>query len=310
MAARGRVALLALLFLCGCGDPEPVALPGVEQPTRKPLGAAVAQAPLERDDGYRAAMRAFSSITPENAMKWEVIHPEPDRWEWGEADALVESAARGGRRVRGHPLVWDQQLPDWAGREDLRAHVDTLVRRYRGRIAQWDVVNEPLRDDGSLKAGPFGDEGYIAEAFEIARAADPDAKLFLNEIAAERGEKAEGLVALAARLKRAGVPIDGVGLQDHATSADFPSEAELRRLMRRFARLDLDVEITELDVEGGSPDGFAAAARACAAEPNCTGLTVWGVTDQHSWKGAAAMATLFDAKGQPKPALQAVRDAL
>ena len=310
MAAHRRVAALGLLLLAGCGDPEPVALPPVEGKTAKPLGAAVSQAPLEKDEGYRAALRAFSSITPENAMKWEVVHPEPDRWEWGEADALVEAARRGGRRVRGHPLVWDQQLPPWAGREDLREHVTTLARRYRGDIAQWDVVNEPLTDDGTLKDGPFGDEGFIGEAFRFAKAADPRAELFLNEIAAERGEKAEGLVALAERLVRADIPIDGIGLQNHATSADFPSRDELVRLMGRFERLGLKVEITELDVEGGEPDAFAAAAGACAAAPNCTGVTVWGVTDQHSWKGMEATATLFDAQGEPKPALRAVRDAL
>jgi endo-1,4-beta-xylanase len=195
--------------------------------------------------------------------------------------------------------------------------VRRVAAHFRGRVAQWDVVNEPLEDDGGLTPNVFQQamgEGYIDIAFAEARRADPEAKLFLNEISAERGEKADALVELVTRLKERGVQIDGVGLQNHTTTDDFPTRRDLGRLMDRIARLGLDVEITEMDVEGPDEDGrrdaFEAAAQACARTDRCTGLTVWGVDDQHSWLGAGKRATLFGVDGDAKPAAEALREAL
>ena len=284
----------------------------------KPLGAALSLQPAREDDAYRDAfLRTFSSLTPENAMKWTIVHPQPGKWAFEEADALVEMARRTGRRVRGHPLVWDQQLPDWAGRGDvernLREHVRTLAARYRGKIDQWDAVNEPLEDDGTMTPNPFQKalgERWIDIAFEEARRADPKAKLFLNEIAAERGVKFRALLALARRLKDRGVPIQGIGLQNHTTSDDFPSERVLVRDFAAIDKLGLDVEITEMDVEGGSPAAYRAAVNACRRARNCTGLTVWGVTDRWSWIGEEKAALPFDVDGEPKPALEPLLDGL
>ena len=280
----------------------------------KPLGAAVSLKPAREDDAYRDAfLRTFNSITPENAMKWSIVHPSPGRWEFDEADALVEMAQKTGRRVRGHPLVWDQQLPGWAGEGDveqkMREHIRTLAARYRGRVDQWDAVNEPLEDDGTMTPNPFQKamgERWIDIAFETARKADPKAKLFLNEIGAEQGLKFEALLALARRLKDRGVPIDGIGLQGHTDSRDYPRRATFDRALKAIAKLGLKVEITELDVQGAEPKAFAAAAGACAAAPNCTGVTVWGVTDRWSWLGADTEPLPFDAEGEPKPALAAL----
>jgi endo-1,4-beta-xylanase len=284
----------------------------------KPLGAAVSLKPAQDDEAYRKAfLRTFSSLTPENAMKWAIVHPQPDEWDFGEADALVAMAERTRRRVRGHPLVWDQQVPRWAFEGDveakLRDHVGTLAKRYRGRVAQWDAVNEPLEDDGSLTPNAWQKamgERWIDLAFRTARAADPDAKLFVNEIGAEQGPKLDALLALAGRLKARGVPIDGIGLQGHTTSRDFPSRAVLASALERIDELGLRAEITELDVAGGEPAAFAAAAEACAAAANCTGVTVWGVTDRWSWIGADKTPLPFDADGRPKPARDALVRAL
>ena len=284
----------------------------------KPLGAAVSLKPAQEDDAYRDAfLRTFSSITPENAMKWSVVHPMPDRWEFEEADALVAMAERTGRRVRGHPLVWDQQLPGWAGEGDveanLRTHIRRLATRYRGRVDQWDAVNEPLENDGTMTPNLFQDamgERWIDVAFETARKADPKAELFLNEIGAEQGPKFDALIALAKRLKARGVPIDGIGLQGHTDSEDYPRRATFDKALKAIDRLGLKAEITELDVEGAEPKAFAAAASACAAAPNCTGVTVWGVTDRWSWIGADKAPLPFDADGKAKPALAALTRAL
>jgi endo-1,4-beta-xylanase len=323
-----------LAALAGCGAEATIPLPAdlarrapAADAYLKPLGAALSVDAAREDATYvERLVTTFTSVTPENAMKWEVVEPRDSDFEFSGADAVVDAARRSGKRVRGHPLVWDQQLPPWVGRSEdaeriLRRHVSTLVERYRGRVAVWDVVNEPLEDDGSLTPTPFTKamgERFIDTAFEAAHRADPRAKLFLNELAAEReGAKLDALVALAKRLRRRGVPIDGVGLQNHTTAADPPTRAQLAAAFARFAELGLEVEITEMDVVMGpaaDPEAqaaaYGAAAEACAAAANCTGLTVWGVTDRWSWLGADKRPLPFDDDGNPKPAAAALRRAL
>ena len=329
------VVVASLLGACGDEDEgEPIVPPQDAKAApqlSRPLGAAVSAEAAREDETYlRTFVSNFTSMTPENEMKWSVLHPDRDSYEFGDADALIGLARATGKRVRGHTLVWEQQLPRWLTRQDwkrselrriLVGHVRDVVRHFRGRVAQWDVVNEPLTPSGRLKRDLFRrvlGPGYIALAFRTARAADPRAKLFLNENASEfPGPKQNGLVALVARLRRQGVPIHGVGLQDHTVAGGAPDAARLGATMRRFTRLGLDVEITELDVAmrpgvSGAVQArdYAGTAQACAAEPRCTGLTVWGVTDEWSWLGADKRALLFDDRGDPKPVLAAVRRAL
>ena len=292
----------------------------------RPLGAAVSVQPAQDDGAYLARLiDTFTSVTPENAMKWAVVEPSRGHYKWAQADSIVSVAQRLGKRVRGHPLLWDQQLPSWVMSDHdvegaIREHVRTLAERYRGRVAQWDVVNEPLEDDGSLTRSVFEralGERFIDLAFRVAREADPKAQLFLNELSAERGPKLHALVALAKRLKARGVPIDGIGLQNHTNTTNPPTQRDLAAAIDDFAQLGLKVEITEMDVvvpPGGSlarqADAFGAAARACAAAAACTGLTVWGVDDKWSWLGAAKRPLLIDASGRAKPALATVRSVL
>lgn len=305
---------------------EPVKGPAFK-PGRRALGAAVAIGPLRGDATYRSAYaQTFDSLTPENEMKWERVQPSITRFTFGDADRLVEWAVRHGKRVRGHPLVWDQQIPGWLAERSWKArdlqkvvrdHVNRVVRRYRGRVESWDVVNEPFEGDGSWSTTLFHNvlgDGFVEDAFRVARAADPHARLFLNELGAERpGPKQDALFELVKALKGRGAPIDGVGFQNHTEAATAPTRKELARTIDRFAALGVDVEITEMDVRLGAGDPAAAqagpyvdAALACQAAARCTGLTVWGVTDKYSWVGSDERATLFDAQGHPKPAHDAL----
>jgi endo-1,4-beta-xylanase len=331
-----------MLLLAGGREPAPVTIPVPEglaerAPDRdaytKPLGAAVNVDAALTDPLYvRRLITTFTSLTAENAMKWEVIEPRRGHFDFSGADAIVELAERTDKRVRGHTLVWDLQLPAWVGsrrwkpdelERALREHVRRVVSRYRGRVDQWDVVNEPLEEDGSLTPSVFFTtlgERFIDIAFQEARRADPDAKLFLNELASERpGTMQTGLLRLLRRLKRRDVPVDGVGLQNHAEVQVPLSAEEWAETFRRFGRLGLDVEITEMDVaiaprfEGRLADQaeiYATAGLSCVRAENCTGLTVWGVTDRYSWMTAARRPLLFDAEGDPKPAAQALTSAM
>ncbi len=323
------MAVVALTAGCG-GDGEPTrpihvdSEPIAREAYSKPLGAAVEAVHALEDDAYRELLvTRFTSITPENAMKWAVIQPERGEFDFEEADTLVEFARRTGKRVRGHPLVWDQQLPGWVEDEDwsvrelkkvMREHIRAVAGRYRGKIDEWDVVNEPLADDGSFERNVWLETlgpGWVPYAFRVAHRVDPKAKLFLNEIDAEKREpKSRALIALARHLKRRGVPIDGVGFQHHTTGKDAPSRARLRALFRATDRIGLSAAITEIDVGNTErrrqAQVYADAARVCARAPNCTGLTIWGVTDRWSWLDAEARALPFDEDGQPKPAAQAL----
>lgn len=281
----------------------------------------------------------FSSVTPENAMKWAVVHPGVDTWDFSAADEVVAFAEAHDQRVRGHALVWHRQNPAWLTdgaytRDELitilHDHITTLVGRYRGRVAQWDVVNEAIADDGSLRdtvwsrgIGP----DYIRLAFEFAHAADPDAALFINDYLIERGgAKAATLLWIVQSLRNDGVPIDGVGYQTHAlVPALMPSPEQFADEMRRFAGRGLLVEITEMDVALHQPsdpavdpqaqaDAYGSAVMACLAVRECTGITTWNYADAESWIPGEfpgfGEASIFDGALRPKPAYERIRQLL
>lgn len=277
------------------------------------------------DKGYAAALTAFGSVTPENELKWEISEPGRGRYEFGPADRIVGFATGHGMAVRGHALVWHLQNPGWLDelspselRAELASHIRTLMRRYAGRIGEWDVVNEAVSDDGRLRRSLWLDKlgpGYIALAFRLAHAADPEAKLFYNDYGAEgEGTKADAVYRLVARLERQGVPIDGVGLQGHVDTAPPPG---YERNVARFARLGLRIELTELDVRTKGDQAAAQAAQyarlvdGCAP---CARFTVWGLDDADSWVPGAypgfGDATLLARDLRPKRAFDAFRSAL
>jgi len=299
-----------------------------------PVGAAVAAGPLQANARYwRILGREFGMVTCENAMKMGPVHPAPGRWAFRDADAIVAFAARHGQGMRGHTLVWHNQLPRWitGGRwirttlaRALDRHITTLVRRYRGRIGAWDVVNEAVDDHARPRPtiwrrviGP----GYIEQAFRSAHAADPDALLFYNDYGAEAaGRKADAILRLAAGLLRRGVPLHGIGLQAHLALDHLPRWDGVRTNLRRIRDLGLQVQVTELDVRirlPVTPAKLRAQADAvrrlhdlCREAGNCTAFVTWGVGDAASWvpgffKGYDA-GLLFDRAWRAKPAYRAL----
>ncbi|NBM18807.1 endo-1,4-beta-xylanase [Streptomyces sp. GC420] len=277
----------------------------------------------------------FGSITPGNEMKWGSVEPSRGSFNWSGADAVVDFAEANGQKVRGHTLVWHSQMPGWLAdgtfsdaelRTIMTDHVTTEVTRYRGRIDHWDVVNEPLNEDGTMRAGKFYNqlgESYIADAFHAARAADPGAKLYINDYNTDgTGAKSDGMYELVERLKAQGVPIDGVGFQGHLILGQVPST--LRANLQRFADLGVDVAVTELDIRMDLPATdaklqqqkaeFKAVTAACLAVARCAGVTAWGFTDSDSWipdvfPGQGA-ATPYDESFRPKRAYYGIAEAL
>lgn len=287
---------------------------------------------------YRETLkREYDILVPENAMKFDQVEPSRGKFHWAEADELVAFAEQNGMQVRGHNLVWHQSA-GWAetsglGRTEmlavLRNHADSLFGRYRGRIAEWDVVNEAVDDaTGNLRdtfwRKAIGDD-YLDSAFHFAHRADPQALLFYNDYSAEgMGGKSDKVYALVKAMKERGVPIHGVGFQCHFDNASWPKPADIDRNMKRLAALGLSVSITELDFRVKLPADTAGLASqkesyrtllgVCLSNANCKSFLTWGFTDAYSWvpsffSGSGA-ALPFDAQYRPKPAYEGLREGL
>jgi endo-1,4-beta-xylanase len=302
------------------------------------VGAAVTNEPLRDDPRYGGLLaREYNAVTPENAMKWDAIHPAPDRYTFGPADAIVQFARSNGMVVRGHTLVWHRQVPGWVAEREwtrpelervLRDHIRRVVGHFRGRVVQWDVVNEAIDENGELRdnlwlrvIGP----DYIPLAFRWAREADPDVLLFYNDFDLEHpGPKAQAVETLVRGLVDEGVPIDGVGLQAHELSVRRPTRADVERALQTYARMGLAVGVTELDVGLPMPADDAARTEqaqvydevlaGCLAVARCRTFVTWGFTDAHSWIPTEIPgfgdALPFDASYRPKPAATALRARL
>lgn len=229
-----------------------------------PIGVAVNARTLIGKEAH-LLLREFNSITPENAMKMEVIHPQRNVYNWALADSIIAFAQKNRLRVRGHTLLWHEQVPDWffldnQGRavtkdtllKRLKDHITTVVGRYKGKVYAWDVLNEAIDDNPQrflrfTKWLDIAGEEIFVKAFEYAHEADPDALLFYNDYNSERPEKRERIYRLLKKLVDAGVPIHGVGLQGHWSIFE-PSTADLEQAIERYASLDLQLHFTELDI--------------------------------------------------------------
>ena len=297
------------------------------------VGTAVQSSLLSNGQYSGVAGREFNYLTAEYEMKWNIVEPANGVNSFGAGDAIAGYAAAQGMRVKGHTFVWHGATPSWVNSlspADFRAaferHIRGVAGYYRGRIHAWDVVNEAVADDGSgLRDTVFRQklgDAYIADAFRIAREADPGARLFYNDYGGEGlSAKSNRIYDLVRDLVAAGVPIDGVGLQMHISAANRPPDASIAANMRRLADLGLTVHISEMDVRIGSAPGtqqsrlesqraaYHDIVRVCMAEPRCEAVTFWGFTDAHSWISGDA-PLLFDAAYQPKPAYTGVLDAL
>jgi endo-1,4-beta-xylanase len=237
------------------------------------IGAALNEDQFRGIDarGAEIARRHFNSATPENVMKWEVIHPEPGRYDFSLADRFVQFAEENEMFIVGHTLVWHSQTPAWVFQdaqggpatrelllERMRDHIRTVVGRYRGRVHAWDVVNEALNEDGTLRQSPWLQiigEDYLEHAFRFAHEADPQAELYYNDYSIEHNAaKREGAVRLIRNLQSAGAPVHGMGLQGHL-NLTRPTLPQLDSAIVAFADLGIKVMITELDIDVLPPAG-------------------------------------------------------
>jgi endo-1,4-beta-xylanase len=297
------------------------------------IGTAVDMAALDdpADPQYRALVASeFSTVTAENVMKWETLEPTQGTYNWAPADELIQFARAHHQLVRGHVLVWHNQLPGWLTtgvnnhtisdaqlRDLLHKHITDVVKHFKGKIWQWDVVNEAVTDNFDNPPtihykGIWADHlgpGYIADAFRWARAADPKALLFYNdyniEAFGDRGptDKTFFVYNMIKDLRAQGVPIDGLGEQGHLGTQYGNYDAfQVADTLDSFADLGLASAFTEVDarsqltagVKAGESNeinprlqasayNFSVLLQACLANRHCLSFTVWGFTDKHSW---------------------------
>jgi endo-1,4-beta-xylanase len=300
------------------------------------IGAALNRAQFYEEDARGAALAKshFNTITPENVLKWESVHPRPDGYDFEAPDRYVAFGEKNHMFIVGHTLVWHNQTPGWVFLDDkgeaanrdtllarMRDHIRTVVGRYKGRVNGWDVVNEALNEDGTMRQSLWmkiiGDD-YIAKAFQFAREADPKAELYYNDYSLENEAKRKGALELIKRLKAQGVPVTGVGLQGH-NKMDWPSLQQQDETIAAFGRLGVKVMITELDIDvlpaasghrgaditlnvelqsklnpytNGLPDGVQQALANRYRDlfgvylkhrDVITRVTFWGVSDGDSW---------------------------
>jgi endo-1,4-beta-xylanase len=224
------------------------------------IGAALSAAQIEEKDtgAARLVPVQFNAISPENIMKAEIIHPEWNRYNFDLADKIVAYGKKHGMQVNGHTLIWHSQLPAFVRRindaDSVRRfftdHITTVASRYDGKIYSWDVVNEALNEDGTLRRSIFLQklgEDYIVEAFRLAQKAAPNTKLYYNDYNIEQPKKRAGAIAIIKKIQAAGVRIDGVGIQGH-WHMDNPPLENIEQSIKEFAALGIEVMFTELDL--------------------------------------------------------------
>ena len=288
------------------------------------FGAAVAANKLS-DGAYTTILnREFNSVTPENEMKIDATEPQQNNFTFTNADRIVNHALSRGWKVRGHTLAWHSQQPGWmqnmsgtALRNAMLNHVTRVATYYRGKIDSWDVVNEAFADgsSGARRDSNLQRTGndWIEAAFRAARAADPGAKLCYNDYNTDdwTHAKTQAVYRMVQDFKQRGVPIDCVGLQSHF-NANSPYPGNYRTTLSSFAALGVDVQITELDIEGSGTsqaNAYRGVVTDCLAVARCTGITVWGIRDTDSWRSGGT-PLLFDGSGNKKAAYNSTLEAL
>ncbi|WSR61054.1 endo-1,4-beta-xylanase [Streptomyces sp. NBC_01198] len=285
------------------------------------FGTAVPASKLGNSAYSTILDREFNMITPENEMKWDTTEPSRGNFNFGPADQIVSHAQAHGQRMRGHTLVWHNQLPGWVSNlsaSDLQSamdnHITQEMTHFKGKIYAWDVVNEAFADGGSgqHRSSPFQDKlgnGFIEHAFRTARSVDANAKLCYNDYNIENWSdaKTQGVYNMVKDFKSRGVPIDCVGFQSHFGNGGPPSS--FQTTLSNFAALGVDVQLTELDIAQASSSAYSNTVNACLHVTRCAGITVWGIRDSDSWR-SGDNPLLFDSNGNPKSAYTAVLNAL
>jgi endo-1,4-beta-xylanase len=281
-----------------------------------PYGAAVRSDALAADPSYRDAVIAnCQMVVPESELKWLELRPTQNEYRFEKADAIIDFARQNGIEVRGHTLAWYGALPPWTesiatraeAERELTDHIGTVVSRYRGAIPSWDVINEPLVDwpesaaslRPSIWARRLGAD-YLKLALETAAAADPDAKLVINEYDVEFtgprfAAKRNALVQLLRSLRDRDVPLHAVGLQAHLFADRAIDRDGLQAFLAEIEALKLDVWVTELDVidyelpgKIGERDALVAGVASRFLEAVCEvvrpkAILTWGLSDRYTW---------------------------
>lgn len=320
------------------------------------IGVAVSPRALTTDEATLIRQQ-FNSLTAENALKMGPIHPKENQYNWKDADSIVAFAQRNHFKMRGHTLVWHNQTPDWIFKDDkgnvvskevllarMKAHINSVVSRYKGKLYAWDVVNEAISDkkDQYLRPSPWlnicGEE-YIAKAFQYAHEADPDAMLFYNDYNEIDPVKRAKIIRLVTELRNAGIPIHGIGLQGH-WAINEPSREQLEQTLQEFSATGLALQITELDISVYPKEHNARERKQEDNDSNYTperklkqeevykmcfdlfrqykkaisSVTFWNISDRHSWldnfpvKDRKDYPLLFDANLKPKGAYYKVTE--
>ncbi|UCN14812.1 endo-1,4-beta-xylanase [Cellulomonas iranensis] len=280
------------------------------------FGTAIAAQRLNDSTYSTIANREFNMITAENEMKMDATEPSQNQFNYTNGDRILNWALQNGKQVRGHALAWHSQQPGWmqnmsgtALRNAMLNHVTQVATHYKGKIYAWDVVNEAFADgsSGARRDSNLQRTGndWIEAAFRAARAADPGAKLCYNDYNTDdwTHAKTQAVYTMVRDFKARGVPIDCVGFQSHF-NPQSPVPNNYQTTLSSFAALGVDVQITELDIEGSGSaqaENYRKVVQACLNVARCTGITVWGVRDTDSWR-ASGTPLLFDGSGNKKAA--------
>lgn len=329
--AHGSLAALLLVAACG-GSRSPksadvaAATPAATQVSKGAAGVTL-KSVFERDfmvggalnpaqfgetdvAGSAVTTTHFNTISPENVLKWALVHPEPGRYDFAPSDAYVAYGEKNKMFIVGHTLVWHSQVPRWVFLDDkgaqvsrdtllgrMRDHIRTVMGRYKGRIQGWDVVNEALDEDGTLRKSPWFNiigEDFIAKAFEYAHEVDPAAELYYNDYSLENPAKRAGAVKIIKDLKARGIPIKAIGMQGHM-KMDWPSVGLEDSTIAIFAAEGVRVHVTELDVDVLPPATQNRGADVSLRGTNSAGNNPYtaGLPDSVATKLAARYGELF-----------------
>lgn len=308
------------------------------------LGASINPRLLTENEAYRQiASNEYTSLTAENHMKMMLIHPEADRFDFSKGDEIVAFAAKTGKRMHGHTLVWHNQVPQWmkdfqgdqkAWEELLKTHIQTVVSHYKGKVSGWDVVNESFLDDGSLRPSLWADHipDYIAKSFKWAHEADPTAVLFYNDYGQDgHPKKMQAILSIVTDMKRRGISIHGLGLQMHI-NIDSKKE-EIRQVIEQSVQTGLAIHFSELDIAVNPKNNpeFSYDEKAANAQNDLFnfvfksfqaipakqqyGITFWNVSDKDSWlrgyfKRPKEYPLLFDENYAKKPGYKTLINSL
>ena len=333
MQTASTVLLIAALISIQTVKAQNTATPSLKEIFKNDffIGTAINAQQIEEKDlaADKLIKQQFNAVTPENIMKAEVIEPAWNKFNFDLADKLVDYAQKNNLKVNAHNLIWHSQLPAFmhhmqsadSVKQYFENHITTVASRYDGKVYSWDVVNEALNEDGTLRNSIFlqklGDN-YIVEAFRLAQKASPHSKLYYNDYNIEQPKKRAGTIALIKKIQAAGVRIDGVGIQGHWKAGNVPLN-DIEESIKDFSALGVEVMFTELDLsvlpnpwENTTADVSATSKGNSKMNPYANGLpdsvqqkltksytdlfklfmkykkdisriTFWGVNDGQSW---------------------------